>query len=254
MNTIAISLGKTAPPRRARPSIAAAVWVLGTLAATSSAQVSVDWNSTDPVLQLRQHLAERPPAVVILSGKPDSEQLRTSKRSNRRRLTPGEIEMLKPIFRDGIDYSKVYIYPETWNIFQPNNVIMAPNGNIYWPLGAGYNGDFSSSGTRGHLDLVHEMTHVYQYQQGISVIGRRLEEGGIYAYVLDPKKTMNDYTLEQQAVMVATYFYCVQNGNVDDCRRRFSPTMAGFFEDAGWLGKDEVRRLQLQEQELNSSS
>ena len=91
------------------------------------------------MLQLRQHLAERPPAVAILSGKPDSEQLRTSKRSNRRRLTPGEIEMLQPIFRDGVDYSKVYIYPKTWSIYQPKNVIMAPNGNIYWPLVAGYN-------------------------------------------------------------------------------------------------------------------
>ena len=57
MNTIAISLGKTTPPRRARPSIAAAVWALGALAATSSAQVSVDWNSADPVLQFQQTFA-----------------------------------------------------------------------------------------------------------------------------------------------------------------------------------------------------
>lgn len=228
-------------------SIAAAVWALGALAATSTAQISVDWNSGDPVLQLRQRLAERPPAVPIASGKP------VSKRPRRRRLTPGEIEMLKPIFRDGIDYSKVYIYSEQWNIFQPGNVIIAPNGSIYYhSRGNAYSSDFSVKGSK--RSFVHEMTHVYQYQQGISVIGRRLDEGGIYAYILDPKKNMNDYTLEQQAVMVSDYFECVQERSVDDCQGRFRPTMAEFFEDAHWLGKEEARRIQLQEQEQRSSS
>lgn len=176
-----------------------------------------------------------------------------SDESNRRRLTPGEIALLKPIFRDGVKYSKVWIYRVKWNVFQPDNVIMAPNGNIYWPPSAGYSPDFSLSGLRWYL--VHEMTHVYQYQQGISVIGRRLAEGGTYSYVLDPAKTMNDYTIEQQGNMVADYYDCTLRRSVAECSKRFSPTMAGFLEDAHWLRKDEARRrLEREEQERRSGS
>lgn len=187
-----------------------------------------------------------------LRGAPDAHS--HSDESNRRRLTPGEIALLKPIFRDGVKYSKVWIYRVKWNIFQPDNVIMAPNGNIYWPPSAGYSPDFSLSGRRWYF--FHEMTHVYQYQQGISVIGRRLAEGGTYSYVLDPAKTMNDYTIEQQGNMVADYHDCTLRRSVTECSKRFSPTMAGFLEDAHWLRKDEARRRQLEreEQERRSGS
>lgn len=172
-----------------------------------------------------------------------------SKDPNWRKLTPGEIELLKPIFRDGVNYSKVWIYRGKWNPFQPDNTIMAPNGYIYWPPSAGYSPDFSSYGSR--YFLVHEMTHVYQHQQGINVIGRRLSEGGVYSYSLDPAKTMNDYTIEQQGNMVADYYECTVSRwrSADECRRRFSPTMAGFLDDAHWLGKDEERRRRLEEPE-----
>lgn len=64
MKKIEIVAGQMTRLRRAWPSAAAAVWALGALAATSSAQASVDWNSADPVLQLQQRLVERPPAVA----------------------------------------------------------------------------------------------------------------------------------------------------------------------------------------------
>ncbi len=157
-----------------------------------------------------------------------------------RPLTPGEIALLTPIFRHGVDYAKVRIYSRKWNVFQPDNIVMAPNGNIYWPLTAGYSPDISLSGSKWLL--VHEMTHVYQHQQGISVVSRRLLEGGIYHYVLDSRKTMNDYTLEQQGNMVADYHSCTTYSPVPECRKRFSPTLSGFLDDPHWLAKDESRR------------
>lgn len=54
--------------RRPGPSIAMILWVLGTMAATSSAQSPVDWNAGDPVFQLQQRLADQPPAVVSPAG------------------------------------------------------------------------------------------------------------------------------------------------------------------------------------------
>lgn len=167
-----------------------------------------------------------------------------------RPLTPGEIALLTPVFRDGVNYSKVRVYARKWTIFQPDNTVMAPNGHIYWPTTAGYSPDFSVSGSR--WTLVHEMTHVYQHQQGIGVVSRRLAEGGIYHYVLDPRKTMNDYTLEQQANMVADYQSCTIWSAVPECAKRFSPTLAGFLADADWLRKDELRRLLNQEPLLSS--
>lgn len=167
-----------------------------------------------------------------------------------RSLTPGEIALLAPIFRNGVNYSKVRVYPRKWTVFQPDNTVMAPNGNIYWPPTAGYSRDFSGSGSR--WVLVHEMTHVYQHQQGIGVVSRRLAEGGIYHYVLDPRKTMNDYTLEQQANMIADYQSCTTWSSLPECGKRFSPTLAGFLADADWLRKDELLRRLNQEPLLSS--
>lgn len=45
-------------------TLAAAVCALGALAATSSAHISVDWNSADPVLELQQRLPEQQPALA----------------------------------------------------------------------------------------------------------------------------------------------------------------------------------------------
>lgn len=64
MKKIEIIVGQMTPPSRARPSLAAAVLALVALASAGSAQVSMDWSSADPVLQLQQRLAERPPAVA----------------------------------------------------------------------------------------------------------------------------------------------------------------------------------------------
>mgnify|MGYP001610262870 FL=1 len=95
MNTIAISPGKTAPPRRARLSIAATVWMLGTLAATSSAQVSVDWNSTDPVLQFQQALAADDLAAKIKMAAIVKDLRETRLAGERAGLSPEDAQWVK---------------------------------------------------------------------------------------------------------------------------------------------------------------
>jgi len=49
----------------------------------------------------------------------------------KRRLTAGEIEMARKVFKDSIDYSKVWVHNGGYPLFfglQNEDVIVAPNG------------------------------------------------------------------------------------------------------------------------------
>ena len=113
--------------------------------------------------QLNQKLAPQPvkppPKVVDPSkGRP---------------YTKGEIALGKSIFKDEIDFSKSKIYYKKYSLYHQPRHAMAPNGNIYFhPKGNGYLDNFST-GTPGQKGLlIHELTHVWQYQKGISVFWR----------------------------------------------------------------------------------
>jgi hypothetical protein len=120
-----------------------------------------------------------------------------------RPLTQNEREMLIKIFANGVDYSKVRIYSHKWWVFQPDNVAMSPDGNIYYSYrNSDYSDDFALLLNQEPVEFnlrkvalfVHEMVHVYQYQQGVKVVSRRLQEGGDYQYEISPHKDLNDYT------------------------------------------------------------
>jgi|GEM_PF-666740 len=49
-------------------------------------------------------------------------------------LTPGELDLLWPIFGRGIDYSIVRIHKGKYLFgLQSDDVVMTPNGEQYWP-------------------------------------------------------------------------------------------------------------------------
>src|SRR5262245_7378092 len=75
-----------------------------------------------------------------------------------RPLTAGEIELLQPIFRDGIDYQKVRVVDGKFP-FQPYGRYMTPNGHLYAP-GYLWSDDFSRQPSR-RATFVHEMAHVW---------------------------------------------------------------------------------------------
>ncbi len=87
-------------------------------------------------------------------------------------------------------------------IFRRFAVILVRNKTIFWP---GLIDDMASD--PAHLSLLaHELTHVLQYQAGMTlwryiwrdVIGNL----GRYSYALQPGKPFDAYAYEQQAAMV----------------------------------------------------
>ena len=128
--------------------------------------------------------------------------------SERRVLTPGEIEMARSVFADAIDYDRVRIVLGKWWPFQPRGVVMAPTGNIHFhPQSRSYREDFSKASLPAQGLFIHEMTHVWQAQKG----GRWFlplarHPFCRYGYELTPGKAFRNYGLEQQAEIVRHAF------------------------------------------------
>lgn len=147
--------------------------------------------------QINQNLAPKP-----IKPPPKAVDLRKG-----RAYTKGEIALGKSIFKDEIDFSKSKIYKRKAYVFQPKNVVMAPNGNIYFhPEGDTYLDDFST-GTPGEKGLlIHELTHVWQNQKGVNV--RSAVFNRTYKYLpLKAGKAFKDYGLEQQGDIVRDYYF-----------------------------------------------
>ena len=135
-----------------------------------------------------------------------------------RPLTVGEINLAKDVFKSQIDYEQVKIHQGTYLRFglQKAQIAMAPNGHIYFP-NASYLPDFSNGTISQQAWFIHEITHVWQYQQGISVIlrglwlallGGYLGKRRAYVYYL-PKnldRKLADFNIEQQACIMADFF------------------------------------------------
>lgn len=135
-----------------------------------------------------------------------------------RPLTMGEINLAKRVFKSQIDYEQVKIHQGAYLRFglQKAQIAMAPNGHIYFPK-TSYLPDFSKGTPSQQAWFIHEMTHVWQYQRGVSVIlhglwlallGGYLGQRRAYIYYL-PKnlnKTLVDFNIEQQACIMADFF------------------------------------------------
>ncbi|WGL15413.1 DUF6531 domain-containing protein [Microbulbifer bruguierae] len=135
-----------------------------------------------------------------------------------RALTQGEITLAKSIFGDSIEYEKVEIRQERFAgiIPVPRNRAMAPSGKIYFhPENKSYREDFSKSGLSLQGLFIHEMTHVWQYQSGESVIGRGMVERD-YEYVIGSRictedGRFDDQPLEAQGNLIMDFFF-MRNG------------------------------------------
>lgn len=129
-----------------------------------------------------------------------------------RTLTQGEIGMLRPIFRDGVDYAQVRVIDNSFPL-QPENVYMTPRGHIYAP-GPLWVEDFSQARHGQRAVFVHEMTHVWQFTNGMDLIGAASVEyikhrgayEKAYPYELAKDRDLVDYGMEQQASIIEDYF------------------------------------------------
>lgn len=83
---------------------------------------------------------------------------------------------------------------------------MSPNGEIYFRKET-YLKDFSSSTKSNQHFFMHEMTHVWQHQHGMWVRTRGLFSwASTYRHTINSNKKLSQYSMEQQAQIIADYF------------------------------------------------
>lgn len=129
-----------------------------------------------------------------------------------RSLREGEIELLTPFYQTRVNYSKIKVIKKN---YLPNDRIVTPNGNIYFPEDY-YHDDYSRLEDTDRLKwtFVHEVCHAWQYQHGynvktkaIIIFGRGGQiDGAAYQYNYhDHFKIFSAYNMEQQASMIEQY-------------------------------------------------
>ena len=132
-----------------------------------------------------------------------------------RLLTHGECALVAEVFGPALDPRAVTLRRGKWFPFQPRTVVMAPDGHVWFhPKGAEWRADFAAAGLASRTLLVHELTHVWQHQQGVNLVVRRYPLMR-YAYLpLTPGKPFGAYNLEQQASIVADAYFIAQGATV----------------------------------------
>lgn len=137
-----------------------------------------------------------------------------------RPLTDGEIRLARSIFADSIDYAAIRIHDRTYLPGLPAHTAMAPNGQIY--MAKNHRPDYAAAPPHMQAFFLHEMTHVWQYQNNIFnpvkeaaklSIKHRFNYDAAYPYMLDAAKDLMSYNMEQQASIVEDYFYIKVTGN-----------------------------------------
>ncbi|WP_288455493.1 type IV secretion protein Rhs [uncultured Enterobacter sp.] len=132
-----------------------------------------------------------------------------------RRMTLGEIAMARRVFGDSIVYSRVWIHYDSYLPFglQKQNYAMTPNGGL-WYRKQMYREDFSANSVfvEDKYVFIHELGHVWQHQHGQWVRMRgAFSWAAEYTYRLDKEK-LTDYSLEQQASILADYWLLLVYG------------------------------------------
>lgn len=131
-----------------------------------------------------------------------------------RRLTQGERLLAREVFGEGLRPERVRILSiPLWR-----RAFVAGPGLIVWPA-ISVRSDFSALDTP--LDLqavfVHELTHVWQAQNGVSLILGKLRAGdseASYRYNLMDSIDFRTMNIEQQAMVVEDAFRASRGGAV----------------------------------------
>ena len=139
-----------------------------------------------------------------------------------RPLTAAETALVRSVFGNSIDYSRVRLFKRKWWPFQPRNSAMAPMGNIYFhPDGGAWSDDFSRESLGRQGFFMHEMTHVWQSQaKGRFYLLLMRHPFCRYSYEIEPEKPFNRYGLEQQAEIVRHIFLSERGASVAQCPPR----------------------------------
>lgn len=158
-----------------------------------------------------------------------------------RMLCAGEIALCQTVFGNSIDYAAVRVHSTPFlPLIQPKGCSMAPNGQLY--MYGTYQDDYSKDAD-WRIHFIHEMTHVWQYQNkvldpvkaGIEIaLAHKFNYMAGYAYTLESGRAFTSYNMEQQASIVEDYFALVHEGafwHGGRCQNNCSPAdKIGLYE------------------------
>jgi hypothetical protein len=150
----------------------------------------------------------------------DLERESEEKEGSLRILTTGELAMAKSVFQSTIPYNTVWIHHDSYLPFglQNEHTAMTPNGELYFRRD--YRADFSVALPYLQHLFIHEMSHVWQREKGMNVIGRGLVSWAVsYRYELDGR-LLSEYPMEQQAQIIADHFSLQVEGYYKWCDLR----------------------------------
>jgi len=142
-----------------------------------------------------------------------------------RPLTPGETRLAHEAFGDALRTGTIRILPAPW----PFNRAFVPGrwfGRewIVWPDKA-LPADIGAAPLKLQATLVHELTHVWQAQQGVNLLTGKLRAGdqpASYEYPVGMDCSWGDLNIEQQAMVVEHRFRLIHGGG--------APAPAEFYD------------------------
>lgn len=178
-----------------------------------------------------------------------------------RPLTDNEIDLAREVFGNSIDYAAVRLHEGQYMPFQKPGTAMAPNGHLY--MYGCYEHDYALQDVISQAHFIHEMTHVWQYQNRIlEPVAAALElnlrhafnYAAAYYYDLNGRKDLLEYNMEQQATIVQDYFlltrsgcaletgHCRTGGAFDERLGTFEKVLAKFNADPAYARRDAFPR------------
>lgn len=139
-----------------------------------------------------------------------------------RRLSEGECALAREVFGAGIEPARIRILAiPFWN-----RAFVAGPGLIVWPA-ATVRTDFSEPATPLRVQgvFVHELTHVWQAQNGVQLLLAKIKAGDreeSYAYDLSGGPAFPAMNIEQQAMVVEHAFLASRGGKAPHDRALYA--------------------------------
>jgi hypothetical protein len=146
-----------------------------------------------------------------------------------RKLTAAEQALARSIFGDALklETTKLCEHPLVLKGYA-----VSPNGSVYFHPGE-LPTDFGDESLGRQAWLIHELTHVWQVQQGSRVFVRALFDRR-YDYELKTAKPFSLFGVEQQARMVEDLFLRRARGLECTLLARCIPFDLGSSDDKSW--------------------